>query len=82
MIMARKKLLELKWHPKKSLEGVEVTYLHRGAPGDRVTVQAKDIVRLEKSFFVIMRREEVMIPYHRILELRRDGNVIWKKREE
>lgn len=81
MIMARKKLLELKWHPQKSLEGIEIIYLHRGAPGDRLAVAGRDIERLEKSFFVILRRgEEVMIPYHRILELRQKGEIIWKKR--
>ncbi len=79
--MAKKKLLELKWHPQKSLEDVEVTYLHRGAPEDKLTVQAQEIVDLEKSFFVLMRRgEEVRIPYHRILELTKDGEIIWKKK--
>ncbi|MEE9594546.1 MAG: RNA repair domain-containing protein [Candidatus Hydrothermarchaeales archaeon] len=79
--MAKKKLLELKWHPQKSLEDVEVTYLHRGAPEDKLTVQAQEIVDLEKSFFVLMRRgEEVRIPYHRILELRKEGEIIWKKK--
>ena len=81
MIMARKKLLELKWHPRKSLEDVDVTYLHRGAPEDKLTVQAQEIVELEKSFFVLMRRgEEVRIPYHRILELTEAGEIIWKKK--
>ncbi len=80
MIMARKKLLELKWHPQKSLEGIEITYLHRGAPGDMLKVAGRDVVRLEKSFFVITRNgKEVMMPYHRILELRKDGSVIWEK---
>lgn len=80
MIMARKKLLELKWHPQKSLEGIEITYLHRGAPGDMLTVAGRDVVRLEKSFFVIVRSgREVAIPYHRILELKKNREVIWKK---
>lgn len=79
--MAKKVLNDLKWNPSKSLEGVTVEYLHRGAPGDRLAVGAIDILRLEKSFFVIERRGiETMIPYHRILEIRRGNDVIWKKR--
>jgi uncharacterized protein (UPF0248 family) len=78
--MARKKLLELKWHPQKSLMGVEVIYLHRGAPDDRATVRADEILRLEKSFFVVRRMNvEISIPYHRILELRKHGRVLWRK---
>ncbi len=81
MIMARKKLLELKWHPQKTLEGIELSYLHRGAPGDKITINSEEIVGLEKSFFVLMRRgDEVRIPYHRILELTKEDEVIWKKK--
>lgn len=81
MIMARKKLLELKWHPKKTLEGIELSYLHRGAPEDKITIRSEEIVDLEKSFFVLMRRgDEVRIPYHRILELTKEDEVIWKKK--
>jgi len=81
VIMARKKLLELKWHPKKTLEGIKLSYLHRGAPGDKITINSEEIVDLEKSFFVLMRRgEETRIPYHRILELTKEDEVIWKKK--
>ncbi len=80
--MAKKILDELKWHPSKSLEGVSIEYLHRGAPGDRLAVEAKDILRLEKSFFVIMRRGvETMIPYHRIIEIRKKDEIIWRKKK-
>ncbi|NOZ76819.1 MAG: DUF504 domain-containing protein [Euryarchaeota archaeon] len=81
--MARRTLNELKWHPGKSLEGVEITYLHRGAPGDRVTVDASELVALERSFFVVAgSRGDVRIPYHRIIEIRKDGEVIWKPKSD
>ncbi|MEE8167463.1 MAG: RNA repair domain-containing protein [Candidatus Hydrothermarchaeales archaeon] len=78
--MAKKILKELEWHPGKSLKGVEITYLHRGAPGDCITISTESISRLEKSFFVLERAgREVMIPYHRILELTKGEEVLWKK---
>jgi uncharacterized protein (UPF0248 family) len=79
--MARRTLTELKWHPGKSLEGVKVTYIHRGAPGDRLTVEASELVALERSFFVILRDSvETRIPYHRIVEIRKGDEVIWSRR--
>lgn len=79
--MVKKVLDELKWHPKKSLEGIEITYVHRGAPGDELTIPAEDIVRFDKSFFVIYRAGiETSIPYHRIKEIKKAGEVLWRKR--
>jgi hypothetical protein len=76
--MAKKILDELMWHPKKSLDGVEITYVHRGAPGDKVSVNAKDI-KFEKSFFVVKNRS---IPYHRITEIRKGGELLWRKQKK
>jgi uncharacterized protein (UPF0248 family) len=79
--MAKRFLDELRWHPKKSLKGVEITYIHRGAPSDTITIYAEDILRLEKSFFVIKRDNiETKIPYHRIKEIRKRNKILWKKK--
>jgi len=79
--MAKRFLDELRWHPQKSLEGVEIVYLHRGAPGDTMTVQAESIIKFESSFFVVERNNmETRIPYHRIREIRRGGEVLWRRR--
>lgn len=79
--MAKRFLDELRWHPQKSLEGVEIVYLHRGAPGDAMTVQAESIIKFESSFFVVERNNmETRIPYHRIREIRRGGEVLWRRR--
>lgn len=81
--MARRFLNEMKWHPKKSLKGLEVIYIHRGAPEDRMTVSAEDILKLEKSFFVIeVDDKKTRIPYHRIVEIKRSDEVLWRKRSE
>jgi len=95
-------LNELKWHPEKSLNGVVVKYLHRGAlarakrkrratasaqqagaPEDLAVVKGEEIVKLDKAFFVIKRREEeqeTWIPYHRIREIKSGEEILWKKR--
>lgn len=79
--MVKKILDELRWHPEKSPEGVEITYIHRGVPGDELNITAEDIIRLERSFFVIDRAgRETSIPYHRIKEIKKGGEVLWRKK--
>lgn len=78
--MAKRFLDELRWHPKKSLNGVEIVYLHRGAPNDRITILAEDVIKFESSFFVVERNNmETRIPYHRIREIRRGSEVLWHR---
>ena len=77
--MAKKILDELKWHPSKSLSHVYIVYIHRGANKNRRMVAATNI-KLERSFFVIRGEKEVRIPYHRIIEIRRDNKTIWRRR--
>ncbi|RMF91807.1 MAG: DUF504 domain-containing protein [Methanobacteriota archaeon] len=79
--MVRRVLNELLWHPERSLDDVSVTYIHRGAPGDVVTIGGWEIKRLERSFFVLERGGvETYIPYHRIVEVRRGAEVLYRKR--
>lgn len=93
--MAKRFLDELRWHPKKSIKGVEIVYVHRGAPGDVMAIQAESIIKFESSFFVIakpvrktralaiaMERNniETRIPYHRIREIRRGSEVLWRRK--
>ncbi|MBI5253846.1 MAG: DUF504 domain-containing protein [Euryarchaeota archaeon] len=79
--MAKRFLDELRWHPKKSIQGVEIVYVHRGAPGDVMSIQAKSIIKFESSFFVIERNNiETRIPYHRIREIRIGSEVLWRRK--
>ena len=79
--MVRRILNELLWHPEKSLKGVKITYIHRGAPEDTITIGGSEIIRLERSHFIIERAgEETWIPYHRITEVKKDEEVLYKKR--
>jgi uncharacterized protein (UPF0248 family) len=63
MTYPREVLNELRWKPGENLAEASITYVHRGAPGDEMTISGGDIVELEHSFFVT---KDAMIPYHRI----------------
>ena len=81
--MARRVLNELVWHPQKNLEGVEIVYIHRGATDDRRKVLAQSISDIGKSFFIIKtNNRDTQIPYHRIVEIRRPGEILWRKKSE
>ncbi|HUL40097.1 MAG TPA: RNA repair domain-containing protein [Methanomassiliicoccales archaeon] len=74
MVYPRQVLNQLKWGPSGGLDNAEVTYLHRGAPGDELTVPGSEIVGLERSFFCI---GESKVPYHRIKRIVLDGEVLY-----
>jgi uncharacterized protein (UPF0248 family) len=73
----REILNRLKWK-EGSLNGVNVTYVHRGAPGDSLTILAKDITTLGHSFFITA---DGQIPYHRIILIERGGEILFDIKE-
>jgi uncharacterized protein len=73
LVYPRQILNRLKWKDG-SLDRVKVTYVHRGAPGDRLTIPAETITNLGHSFFSTAESE---IPYHRIVRIERDGKVLF-----
>lgn len=74
VVFPREVLNQLKWGPSGGLERAEVTYLHRGAPGDEMTILGSEVVELERSFFCT---SESKIPYHRIRRIVLDGKVLY-----
>jgi uncharacterized protein (UPF0248 family) len=70
----REVLNELRWKPGMSLAEAEITYVHRGAPKDEMTIRGSDIMELERSFFVT---RESKIPYHRIKRIVSEGKVLF-----
>ena len=74
MTYPREVLNELRWKPGQDLADAEITYVHRGAPCDRMTIPGGDIVELEHSFFVT---KDAKIPYHRITHILYRGSVIF-----
>jgi len=74
VVFPREVLNRLKWGPSGGLERAEISYLHRGAPGDEITILGSEIVELERSFF---RTNESKIPYHRIRRIVLDGTALF-----
>jgi uncharacterized protein len=70
----RQVLNALRWKPGEDLAEAWITYVHRGAPGDEMTVPGSDVVELERSFFVT---KEAKIPYHRIKLIRYRWKVLF-----
>ncbi len=76
----------LRWDESKNPADYEITYRHRGAPGDVKQINASKIRMLGKSYFTIQEGsegEESVIPFHRILEIRStvDESILWVKRK-
>jgi len=70
----RQLLNALRWKPGEELSEAWITYVHRGAPGDEMTVPGSDVVELERSFFVT---KEAKIPYHRIKLICYRGKILF-----
>lgn len=82
----RNLLNRLRWDENENPEDYEITYRHRGAPGDVKRINASKIRTLGKSYFTIQEGsegEESVIPFHRILEVRNtvDESILWVKRK-
>lgn len=75
----REVLNELKW--TRGLDGVEVWYTHRGAPGDVTMILATGIRALGSWSFE--RDAEPgrsgTIPYHRVQRIVRGDEVLWAR---
>ncbi len=73
-------LSRLKW--VGGLEDCEIVIRHRGAPDNKKTIAGKKVTEVKKSYFYYKSRggKEVCIPLHRVLEVRLEGKVIWRRR--
>ncbi len=72
-------LNRLKWTEGEDISEAKITYLHRGAPGDRMSIKGSEIVELERSFFVTA---DAKIPYHRIRRIEYRGRVLFDSENE
>lgn len=78
-----------RWH-RQDLDKLELEIVHRGAPGDRRTLPGWAIVDIGASGVTVDRFKagdpiddtadpESFIPYHRVVQIRLDGAVLWAK---
>jgi hypothetical protein len=69
-------LNRIRWDERCDLSQLEVSYVDRGRPGDVNVARGDDIVDVMQHFF---RTAEGMIPFHRIIEIRYDGEVLFAR---
>lgn len=72
-------LNRLKW--TGMLERCSVLFVHRGAPGDRKAISGRQITEIKRSYLHYKDgRGETFIPLHRVVEIKMDGETVWKRR--
>lgn len=79
MVYPREVLNRLKWDAAESLDSATIWYIHRGAPGDILSIRGSDIRALGKGFF---ETDDASIPYHRVIRIEYRGTVIFDKERE
>ena len=78
VVYPREVLNEIKWR-YGALSEARITYVHRGAPGDVLTIRGADIVELGRSFF---HTADSSIPYHRIVRIEFRGRTVFGEKKE
>ncbi|WP_461865370.1 DUF504 domain-containing protein [Thermococcus sp.] len=72
-------LAKIKYDPRENESDYYIVIKHRGAYGNIKKIPV-EIIELGHGYFFV---GEAQIPYHRILRVvRKDGKVIWKKKEK
>ena len=75
--MARNTINMILWHPEMQITETEITYIHRGAPGNLKTINGDSIDRLDRGFLIL--KEGIQIPLHRIVKITNKNKILWKK---
>jgi len=76
----REVLNKLKWS-EGNLHRAKIVILHRGGPNNEKVILGSDIVSIPRGRMIVRTEEgELEIPYHRILRIELDGEIIWKRR--
>ncbi len=71
------KIVQTKQNPSDFI----LSYVHRGAPEDRVIIKVSAIIRVGKGWFML-EDGETQIPFHRVLYVKneRTNLILWEKR--
>ncbi|MGQ9759243.1 MAG: DUF504 domain-containing protein [Candidatus Methanomethylicaceae archaeon] len=72
----RDTLNKIKWASPEGLQGIEVVIIHRGAPENKKVIKGEEIKDIAPRAMVC---EDVIIPYHRVLCIRRGAKIIWSR---
>ncbi|MFP3946929.1 MAG: DUF504 domain-containing protein [Archaeoglobaceae archaeon] len=67
-----------KWHPDYDFQKVSVAYVDR--PKGLSVFHASDIVDIGHKFIYL--KDDVVIPIHRVMEIRYDNRSFWRRGDE
>lgn len=68
-----------KWH-HHDLDACVLVVRHRGAPGDRREISGADVIDIGAGGLAVENLEEdVVLPWHRLLQVRRGDHVLWTR---
>jgi uncharacterized protein (UPF0248 family) len=80
MRTSHRRLLRIFHDPTCDFSKVRVQYIDRGAEGDASWVEGGEIARLDAEYFEVQSDRGIRpIPYHRILQIRYGGSVVWER---
>lgn len=73
----------MRWRGDLDLAGVEIQYVHRGAPDHRRWARGSDILDVGPSFVTLpVDGEASSVPLHRVDRITYDGELVWERRGE
>jgi len=78
-VNARDVLNEIKWRYSANLEGVEIWYIHRGAPDDMKIIEGSEVLNIGRD---MLETESSSIPYHRIRRIIFNGMTVFDRDDE
>lgn len=67
-----------KWHPQYDFQKVTVAYIDR--PKGLSVFHASDIIDIGHKFIYL--KDDVVIPIHRIMEIKYDNQSFWRRGDE
>jgi len=74
-------LNKIKWSLDGGLSDCEIVIEHRGAPGNLKVIKGGNIRDIAPRALIVQEEgEEVIIPFHRIREIRKGKAVLWSKK--
>ena len=79
----REILNKIKWDPQLNEKNYYITFIHRGFPDDKKTIESRVIKTISSSFFSYFEGEDISyIPFHRILLIKEkeSNQIIYKKK--
>ncbi len=79
----RSLLNKIKWDPQLKRKDFLLTFIHRGIPRNRKTIESKQLIDITQNFFSYKDNGTIThIPFHRIIEIKnkKTNEIIYLKK--